>query len=65
MQFLTWTYAEHNVWARILWKILATPLIYALGAFTNQYFWVVMSLNSVVWAAVLTYIMSQYRSRLS
>ncbi len=59
-QFLAWTYAEHNALMRLLWNILATPLIHAAGSYNNQYFWVVASLNSLLWAAVLTYFVTRF-----
>ena len=59
-QFLAWSYAEYSTLWRVVWNILATPLIHAAGSYSNQYFWIVASLNSVLWAAVFTYIASRY-----
>lgn len=59
-QFLVWSYADRSAPARVVWNVLASPLIHLAGSLTNQYFWIVASLNSVLWAAALTYIVGRY-----
>ena len=59
-QFLAWSHAESSAPMRVTWKILAAPLVPTVGSLANQYFWAVASLNSVLWAAVLTYIVARY-----
>jgi hypothetical protein len=59
-QFMAWSYAGRNAPAHVLWIILATPLIHVVGSLANQYFWIVASLNSVLWAAALTYVLDRY-----
>jgi hypothetical protein len=59
-QFIAWSYAGRNAPARVLWIVLATPLIHVVGSLANQFFWIVASLNSVLWATALTYIINRY-----
>jgi hypothetical protein len=59
-QFMAWSYAGRNAPARVLWIVLATPLMYVVGSLANQYFWIVASLNSVLWATALTYVTDRY-----
>jgi hypothetical protein len=59
-QFIAWSYAGHNPAVRALWIVLATPLIHLVGSLANQYFWIVASLNSVLWAATLTFVVDRY-----
>jgi len=58
-QFLLWGQAERTPSVRLLWNILASPLIHLAGSLSNQYFWVIASLNSFVWAAVFTYVFAR------
>jgi hypothetical protein len=53
VQFLAWSYAERSSAMRLLWNILATPLIHVAGALTNQYFWIIATANSLLWAAAV------------
>jgi hypothetical protein len=62
-QFLAWSYAERSAAIRLLWKILATPLVHAAGSFANQYFWAVATANSILWAAILTYVVARLAMR--
>jgi hypothetical protein len=62
-QFLAWSYSERSASMRVLWKVLAAPLVHLAGPFATQYFWVVASLNSALWAAVITYIVTRYAMR--
>jgi hypothetical protein len=59
-QFFAWSYAERSAPMRVLWNILATPLIHVAGPLTNEYFWIVASLNSTLWAGTLTYVLARY-----
>jgi len=56
MQFLAWSYAESSGSMRVLWNVLATPLVHVTGSLANEYFWAIASLNSFLWAAALTFI---------
>jgi hypothetical protein len=60
MQFLTWSYAMRSAPARLLWNMLSTPLLHLNGSIANQHFWALLTLNSVLWAATLTYILSKF-----
>jgi hypothetical protein len=59
-QFLAWSYAQRNGSMRMLWNILATPLVHIAGSLTNDYFWVIASLNSALWAGIATYLLVRY-----
>ena len=59
-QFLTWSYAERNTAARMVWNVLATPLFHASGSLATRYFWAVATLNSIIWAAMLTLLIARY-----
>ena len=60
VQFMAWSYAERSAPMRVLWNILATPLMHVGGSITNQYFWIVATANSVLWAAALTFVVTRY-----
>jgi hypothetical protein len=62
-QFLSWTYATSSTVGRWCWAILATPLIPLSGSLSNQYFWTITVLNSALWAAVLTFLISRFASK--
>ena len=62
-QFVAWSYADRSTLARIAWNILASPLIHMAASLASKHFWVVASLNSVVWAAALTYVVGRYTMR--
>jgi hypothetical protein len=55
LQFVAWSYAERGGTVRVLWNILATPLIHASGSLANQFFWVITFVNSLLWAAAITF----------
>jgi len=62
LQFLAWAKADAirstNV-AHLLWRVLATPLLEIAGsAVMTEYFWLIMSLNSLVWATALTWFLT-------
>jgi len=63
LQFTTWSYAERSAPMRVLWNVLATPLLHVGGSFANQYFWTVATANSVLWAAILTYVVPRLAPR--
>jgi len=62
-QFLAWSYALRNGSMRVLWSILATPLVHLNTSIGNQYFWVIATANSVLWAAILTYVFARFTLR--
>ncbi len=47
----------------LIWNILAAPLFHITGSLTNQYFWTIAIANSVLWAAVLTYVIVRLATR--
>jgi hypothetical protein len=55
-QFLAWSYAESSGSIRVLWNVLAAPLVHLTGPLANEYFGVIVSLNSFLWAIALTLI---------
>jgi hypothetical protein len=61
-QFVAWSYAERSgrMEVQVLWKILGAPLIDVAGSFADRNFWAVASLNSVLWAVVLTYLIARF-----
>ena len=63
MQFMAWGYAGRSGPMRLLWKILATPLVHAAGSLANEHFWIVATANSVLWAGILTYVVARYALR--
>jgi hypothetical protein len=51
-QFLAWAEADairSTQTAHLLWQVLATPMIEVAGSAMAEYFWLVVSLNSLVW----------------
>jgi hypothetical protein len=62
-QFVAWSSAERSSSMRVLWNILATPLVHVSSSITNQYFWAIVTANSVLWAAILTYIVARFAQR--
>jgi len=59
-QFLAWSYAESSGSMRVLWNVLATPLVHVAGSLANEYFWMIASLNSRLWATALTFIIATF-----
>jgi hypothetical protein len=63
-QFLAWARADairSTDGAHLFWRVLATPLFEIIGpAVTNEYFWLLMSINSLVWAAALTWCLTLF-----
>lgn len=60
IQFVAWSAAERSAPMRVLWNILATPLVHLGGSVTNQHFWIVATANSILWAAILTYVVARF-----
>ncbi len=65
-QFLAWAMADaigstHD--AHLLWQVLATPLVEVAGSAMDEYFWLVASLNSLVWATALTWFLTLFRRK--
>jgi hypothetical protein len=56
---MAWSYAESSAPMRLLWTVLAMPLVHVSGSIANQYFWVVATANSGLWAAILTYVVAR------
>ncbi len=52
-QFVAWSLAERGGPLRLLWVILATPILHLRLA--DQYFWALATANSVLWATLVTY----------
>lgn len=59
-QFVAEAYAERSASWRILDRVLAVPLVSIAGHWTLEYYWTVTTLNSVLWAVVLTYVIARY-----
>jgi hypothetical protein len=60
-QFVAWARADavrSTHAAHLLWQVLATPLVEVAGSAMDQYFWLVVSLNSLVWATALTWLLT-------
>jgi hypothetical protein len=59
-QFWSWAYALRNSTASQFWAILSAPLVQLAGFFASRYFWIVAELNSLLWAAALSFIVFQF-----
>ena len=59
-QFWSWAYALRNNTASQFWDILSAPLIPLAGYLASQYFWIVAELNSLLWAAVLSFVFFRF-----
>jgi hypothetical protein len=59
-QFWSWAYALRDNTASQFWDILSAPLVPLSGYLTSQYFWVVAELNSLLWAAVLSFVIFRF-----
>ncbi len=59
-QFWSWAYALRNNTASQFWAILSAPLVQLAGFFASQYFWIVAELNSLLWAAALSFVVFQF-----
>jgi len=59
-QFWSWAYALRNSTASQFWAILSAPLVQLAGFFASQYFWIVAELNSLLWAAALSFVVFQF-----
>jgi hypothetical protein len=66
-QFLAEAYADavppRSAAMGTLDRILAVPLVSIGGPLTFRYYWAVTTLNSVLWATVLTYLITRYAFR--
>jgi hypothetical protein len=62
-QFLAEAYAESSTAMRVLDRVLAVPLVSIAGPLTLEYYWAVATVNSALWAAVLTYVIARYAFR--
>jgi hypothetical protein len=62
-QFLAEAYAERSTAMWILDRVLAVPLVSIAGPLTLKYYWAVTTLNSALWAAILTYLIARYAFR--
>jgi hypothetical protein len=67
LQFAAWSYADStrtsSAQMRVLFTILATPIVLICGLITDEYFWIPMIANSVLWAAIATYVVTRYGGR--
>jgi hypothetical protein len=59
-QFWSWAYALRDNTASQFWDILSAPLVPLSGYLTSQYFWVVAEVNSLLWAAVLSFVILRF-----
>ena len=55
-QFAAWNLANQMFPNRVPWQILSVPLMLMAGSTPNASFWLLATLNSVLWAAALTYL---------
>jgi hypothetical protein len=64
LQFASWSYSDspwlRNSATRIVFYILATPILLLGGLFTNVHFWILATTNSVVWAMIISFIAARY-----
>jgi hypothetical protein len=59
-QFWSWAYALRNHTVSQFWAILSAPLVQLAGFFASQYFWIVAELNSLLWAAALSFVVFRF-----
>jgi len=59
-QFWSWAYGLRNNTASQFWVILSAPLVQLAGFFASQYFWIVAELNSLLWAAALSFVVFRF-----
>ncbi|HZZ07588.1 MAG TPA: hypothetical protein VFE43_03545 [Candidatus Binataceae bacterium] len=62
-QAMAWANASANTAWRLLFDLLAAPLIHLAGSRTDEYFLILSVPNSLLWAAVLTYLAAHFRKR--
>jgi hypothetical protein len=62
-QFIAWSCAERSGSMRVLWNILATPLVHLSSSMANQYFWAVATANSILWAVIMTFVIARFALR--
>jgi len=55
LQFWSWSNAERGEAAAAIWAVLSAPVFYAVGSVADRYFWTAANVNSLLWAALLTY----------
>ncbi len=56
VQFIFWAWAARDLTALSVYGLLALPLFPLVGSLADQYFWIIASLNSLLWAVTITYI---------
>jgi len=59
IQFLVWAYATRNSFVHYVWNVLSAPLFYISQSLNNEHFWVVATMNSLLWAACLTFLVGR------
>ena len=59
-QFWSWAYALRDSTASQFWAILSAPLVPLAGFLASQYFWIVAEINSLLWAAVLSFVIFRF-----
>jgi hypothetical protein len=62
-QAMAWANASTNMAWRLLFDLLAAPLIHLAGSRTDEYFLMLSGPNSLLWAAALTYLAARFRTR--
>jgi hypothetical protein len=62
-QAMAWANASANTAWRLLFDLLAAPLIHLAGSRTDEYFLMLSVPNSLLWAAALTYLAARFRTR--
>jgi hypothetical protein len=62
-QAMAWANASANTAWRLLYDLLAAPLIHLAGSRTDEYFLMLSVPNSLLWAAALTYLAARARNR--
>jgi hypothetical protein len=62
-QAMAWANASADTAWRLLFDLLAAPLIPLAGSRTDEYFLMLSVPNSLLWAAALTYLAARFRNR--
>lgn len=62
-QAMAWANAFRNMAWHLLFDLLGVPLVHLAGSRTDDYFLELSVANSLLWAAVLTYLAARFRSR--
>lgn len=53
LQFLSWSMATNGAGYKTAWLVLSSPVFWIGAALADRFFWLLMLLNSSIWAGVI------------